>query len=163
MRKRELQVKESKKLLKKKANQQKHVKIRDRIRVIICVIEGMTNGEIAKKLDFSIGWVKNWISQYGKHGFVGLYGKPRPGAPVQLAVDQIASLEKKILAGPGPESILSRYRVSDIRELIKQSFNVTYSPSGTYMLMQRMNLSHIKPRPKHEKNSPKVMGEWKKK
>lgn len=158
-----LKSKDSIKSLKKKSHLKDYVEIRDRIRVIIYALKGQKDREIAEKLDYSIQWVKKWIARYKKGGLAGLSDGEKTGAPTKLTEDQIMILYEKILEGPPSDEILSRYRISDVQKLIKGMFDVEYSISGLHSLMERMNLSHVSPRPKHPKNDLIVMEEWKKK
>lgn len=163
MAKRKLQAKNSIKFLKMKLKSKDYIEIRDRIRVVIYALKGQTDRNIADRLDYSLGWVKKWVARYNQDGFDGLYDQARPGAPTLLTDKQIAILNTDILAGPNPKGILSRYRVSDLRQLVLKKFGVEYSPSGMHALMKRMKLSHVKPRPQHPKNDPLVIAAWKKK
>ena len=160
---RDLQLTDSIKSLKKHLRNENDADVRDRIRVIIFAAKGLTDSEISKRLDYSIHWVKKWIARYKNGGIKGLSDLLRPGAPMSLNEDQIITLYAKILAGPDPEDILSRYRISDIHEFILNEFGVEYSLSGVHALMKRMKLSNVKPRPSHPKNDPEVMEKWKKK
>lgn len=160
---RKLQAHNSITSLKKKLNQKVYVEIRDRIRAVIFALKGETDSTIADRLGYSLGWVKKWISRYNKDGFDGLYDQVRSGAPTFLTDEQVAIFRSEILAGPDPEGILSRYRISDLVKLVQKRFKAQYSNSGMHALMKRIKLSHVKPRPQHPKNNPLVMEEWKKK
>lgn len=160
---RELQIKESIKLLKKKIKNEVNANIRDRLRVILFAAKGFTDVEISNKIGFSIQWVKKWIRRYKSGGLDGLNDLLRAGAPMALSEDQIIILYSEILNGPDPDSVLSRYRISDIQKLISKMFGVNYSISGVYVLLKRMNFSNVKPRPSHPRNDPELMVEWKKK
>lgn len=137
--------------------------IRDRIRVIVFALKGCTNPEIAERLGYSIPWVKKWIRRYKDFGFDGLWDQERSGAPLKLTEDQIIELYQVILAGPDEDDLLSRYRISDIKDFIFQKWGIDYSISGLHSVMKRMKLSHVTPRPQHPKNDPQIMEEWKKK
>lgn len=160
---RKLQAKDSIKSLKKKLNFKEYIEIRDRIRAIIFALKGRTDTDIAERLDYSLGWVKKWILRYSREGFDGLYDQSRSGAPTFLTDKQVAILYEEILAGPDPDGILSRYRISDLIKWVQERFGVKYSHGGMHALLKRMKLSHVKPRPKHPKNDPLVMADWKKK
>jgi transposase len=160
---RDLQLKESIKSLKKKIRSEQDADVRDRMRVIILAVKGLTDGEIGDRLGYSIQWVKKWIGRYKKGGLEGLRDGVRPGQPTLLTDEQVLILYDEVLAGPDPSSPLSRYRISDVQALIKERFGVEFSLSGTHALMQRMLLSHVKPRPSHPKNDPQAMEDWKKK
>ena len=92
MAKRQLQKKDTIKSLKRRMQLKQNVAIRDRIRVLILVFKGMTDADIAKKLDYSLQWVKKWIGRYKRFGFNGLRDQMRSGAPMKLTEDQIMEL-----------------------------------------------------------------------
>lgn len=160
---RNLQVIESIQSLKNRVRAERDANVRDRMRVIILAAKGLTDREIGDRLGFSIQWVRKWISRYKRGGLAGLRDGHRPGQPPLLTDEQILSLYDDILAGPDPSSALARFRIADVRDLIQERFGVEFSLSGTHALMQRMKLSHIKPRPSHPKNDPQAMADWKKK
>lgn len=160
---RNLQTNESIRSLKLKVRSERDANVRDRIRAIVLAVKGLKDAEIGDKLGYSIHWVRKWIGRYKKAGLEGLRDGLRTGQPMLLEDEQIFVLYDEILAGPGPNSALSRYRILDVQALIKQLFGVEASLSGTHLLMKRMKLSHVKPRPSHPKNDPVAMEEWKKK
>jgi transposase len=163
MAKRKLIARDSIKSLKKMWQLKAYLQIRDRIRALILALEGLTDQEIADRMGYSLGWVKKWISRYSKNGFAGLYDQKRSGAPPFLTDIQIEQFYEMIIAGPDPDDILSRYRISDLIELAEKYFGVTYSSSGMHALLKRMELSYVKPRPQHPKNDPAQMKDWEKK
>jgi transposase len=141
----------------------RHCDIRDRIRVVIDALSGVTDARIAERMDHSTTWVKKWISRYKKFGFEGLADQERSGAPIKLNEDQIIELYLRILEGPREDEALCRYRISDIQKLVKDEWRVDYSLSGMHALMKHMKLSHVTPRPQHPKNDPVIMEKWKRK
>lgn len=163
MAKRNLQRKDTIKSLKRRMQLKQNVAIRDRIRALILVFKGMTDADIAKKLDYSIQWVKKWIGRYKRFGFNGLRDQMRPGAPMKLTEDQVMDLYQQVLKGPDEKEILARYRISDLKAIINSRWGVDYTIGGLHALMKRMKLSHVTPRPHHPKNDPLVMEKWKKK
>lgn len=163
MAKRNLKERDSIKSLKKRMNLKINSAIRDRIRVIVYALKGSTDPEIANGIGYSVPWVKKWVRRYKEFGFDGLWDQPRAGAPQKLTEDQIIELYQIILTGPDAEELLSRYRISDLQDLIYKRWGISYSVSGLHSVMKRMKLSHVTPRPQHPKNDPKIMEEWKKK
>ena len=47
-----------------------------------------------------------------------------------------------------------------ISEFIQKKLNKFLRRSSTYYLMKKVGLVKLKPRPRHEKNNPKLMDEW---
>jgi transposase len=163
MAKRKLQRKDTIKSLKHRLQLKQNAEIRDRIRIIILVLKGMTDASIAMKLDYSIQWVKKWIGRYKHFGFDGLRDQVRSGAPMKLTEDQVMELYQQVLKGPDEKEILARYRILDLQKIISSKWGVDYTIGGLHALMKRMKLSHVTPRPHHPKNDPVVMEIWKKK
>src|SRR5580704_16965097 len=163
MAKRKLQKKDTIKSLKRRMQLKQNVAIRDRIRAVILVFKGMTDADIAKKLDYSIQWVKKWLGRYKRFGFNGLRDQVRSGAPMKLTEDQIMELYQQVLKGPDEKEILARYRILDLKAIISSRWGIDYTIGGLDALMKRMKLSHVTPRPHHPKNDPVAMEKWKKK
>jgi transposase len=151
------------KSLKKKQKEPIYADIRDRIRAIIMIAKRQTYGEIADTLGFSIQWVKKLAVNYTREGFAGLMLGPRKGSEGFLSPDQLISFYTIILSGPREDELLSRYRISDLREIVKEKWGIEYSVGGMHALLKRMKLSHVTTRPQNPKNDPEVMELWKKK
>lgn len=151
------------KSLKKKQKDKVYAKIRDPLRAIIMIGKEKTYAEIADALGYSIQWVRKLAVDYTREGLEGLMPKPRPGADCLLKPDQLIELYALILEGPEEEKLLSRYRISDLQEIVKKKWNVDYSHSGLHALLQRMKLRYVTTRPQNPKNDPAVMELWKKK
>lgn len=151
------------KSLKKKQREKNYANIRDRIRIIIMIVKKYKYREIADALGISIQWVKKVAVDYTRYGFEGLLPKARKGSEGFLNSDQLMAFYSIILAGPSPDELLSRYRISDLREIVKKKWDIEYSVGGMHALLKRMKLSHITTRPQNPKNEPKIMVAWKKK
>jgi transposase len=151
------------KFLKKKQREPIYADIRDRIRAIIMIAKQQTYHEIADTLGFSIQWVKKLAVDYTRGGFSALLQKPRKGSEGFLSPDQLIDFYTVVLGGPEEGELLSRYRISDLREIVKEKWGVEYSVGGMHALLKRMKLSHVTTRPQNPKNDPEVMELWKKK
>jgi transposase len=127
------------------------------------IVKKQTYGEIADTLGFSIQWVKKLAGDYTREGFDGLVQKPRLGSEGFLSPDQLIDFYAIVLNGPGEGELLSRYRISDLREIVKKKWGIEYSVGGMHALLKRMKLSHVTTRPQNPKNDPEVMELWKKK
>lgn len=153
---------ESMKFLKRASKLKEFASIRDRIRAIILARKGMISKEIASKLDFTDRWVQKWVARYRKSGFDGLQDEPRSGAPKLLPADQEEAFIDRIFEGPKTEDKISIFHGHHIQKILKEEFGVTYSGSGVYALLERLKLSWITSRPRHEFNDPEKMEAWKK-
>ena len=90
-----------------------------------------------------------WSRRYNEEGLAGLSDRPRPGTPPHLPAEDESAFRCLVLAGPPAESGLSAYRGEDVRQLLHDEFDATYSLSGVYALLHRLGLSNLVPRPQH--------------
>jgi transposase len=66
-----------------------------------------------------------------------------------------------MLAGPTErDGGVCTLRGRDAVRILQQEFGVSYSLEGVYDLLERLNLSCLKPRPRHRKNDPQAMKTW---
>ena len=151
------------KSLKRKLKLKDYGAARDRIRAIIMIIKDYPYREIAYNLGYSIQWVKKLAVDYTNQGFEGLMLKERGGSEGFLNPDQYMELCRIVLDGPGEGELLSRYRISDLIEIVKKKWGTEYSVGGMHGVLKRMKFSHITTRPQNPKNDPAVMEVWKKK
>jgi len=151
------------KSLKKKLKEKYYEDIRDRIQALIMISKKYSYNEIADTLGFSTQWVKKLAVDYTRDGLEGLKPKVRRGSEGFLSPDQVIEFYEIVLTGPEEGDLLSRYRISDLQEIVKKKWGIGYSVSGMHALLQRMKFSHVTTRPQNPKNDPAVMDLWKKK
>lgn len=136
--------------------------ISDRIRAVAHYLARKPASEISIKLDRSVAWVFKWLNRYNEEGFEGLKDRPRSGQPRKLSDEQEADFRIRVLQGPQPQDDgLSRFTAEYLMTILLAEYGVSFSSAGVYLLLHRLGLSHIKPRPKHPQNDPKKMEEWK--
>ena len=152
-------IKSLKKIQKEKALRP----IRDRLRGVTMIAKGRPYREIADSLGFSVQWVKKLAIDYTRDGLDGLAPKPYLGSACYLSVEQLLELQSIILEGPDEKELLSRYRISDLRGIIKKKWGILYSVGGLHGLLKRIELSHVTTRPQNPKSDPVVAALWKKK
>lgn len=68
-----------------------------RARIVLAAASGLTNKEIAAKLDVCAHTAGVWRTRFARDGMDGLYDEPRPGAPRQIGDDKIAATVRKTL------------------------------------------------------------------
>jgi len=135
--------------------------ISDRLKSIAYAIKGGVGTEIADRLDRSQRWVTKWVQRYNQLGVEGLFDAKRSGQPRKLTPQQEETFKQRVLNGPQEkDGCLSRFRASDLIVILKNEFGVDYTDGGVYLLLSRIGLSHIKPRPRHPLNDLKKSQEW---
>jgi transposase len=113
-----------------------------------------------KRLNRSRGWVLKWLDRYRRLGIDGLYDFARSGRPTILEKVVESRFVNRVQNGASEKDGVSVLKAKHIRAFLSVEFGAKYSLSGVYGLLQRMNLSRIKPRPQHEKNDPELMAQW---
>jgi transposase len=68
-----------------------------RARIVIAAASGLTNKEIAAKLDVGAHTVGVWRRRFASERIDGLFDEPRPGAPRQIGDDEITATIRKTL------------------------------------------------------------------
>src|SRR5271165_6512850 len=68
-----------------------------RARIVLAAAGGLTNKEIAAKLEICAHTAGEWRKRFAIGRLDGLYDEPRPGAPRQIGDDEIAETVRKTL------------------------------------------------------------------
>jgi transposase len=133
---------------------------RDRYRAVILAIGGCEAPEIARTLDRSRRFVQRWVYYYRDHGLDGLGPTPQPGRPSKLPPPQYEAFKTRFLAEPTPADGVCTLRAKEAQQILSQEFGVAYTLGGIYDLLHRLGLSCLVPRPRHPKNDPAQMQQW---
>jgi transposase len=149
-------IKELKGLLKKFSSN----KVILRIMMIIMKIKNCSLELISKVIGFNQRTVKYWLNRYSENSIKGIIVEHKTGRK-----SKITDKEKKVLLNEirasNETSNNNKYTTGNlISEFIQRKLNKYLSRSSTYYLMKKVGLVKLKPRPRHEKNNPKLMNEW---
>lgn len=144
------------------ARLKKYGKIASRLRAIAYYASHETIEEIVDKLGYCRQTISEWIYRYNANGIDGLYDQPRTGQPKKLSPKNELIFKQRIKSGPKDFDGVAAFTGKIIISILHKEFNAKYSLSGVYNLLQRLNLSSLLPRPKHEKNNLEAMHEWEK-
>jgi transposase len=139
---------------------EKFSRIHDRIRVALWGLNGLTAKTIADRLDRKIRWAQTWAARFRDEGVNGLFGHPKPGFTQKLPHDCEEIFVARVLAGPLKDDEVSIFHGKEIQQILRNEFHCNYSLAGVYLLLHRLRLSWIVPRPVHEKNDPEAMKVW---
>ncbi len=117
--------------------------------------------EIAGRLGRSPRFVDKWLGRYRRGGLEALKpGKARGNAP-RLAPERHAAFKARLLGGPtAADGGVCALRGRDARRILEQEFGAEMKLSAVYDLMRRLNLSLLRPRPRHPRNDPKQAEAW---
>ena len=73
-----------------------------RAKIVLLSAQGLSNREIAAKVDYSTQSVALWRKRYREQGIGGLHDELRPGRPRSIANEQVAELIRKTLQTKPP-------------------------------------------------------------
>lgn len=137
-------------------------KQRDRYRMALWAIRGQKKKDIAGQLGVSTSVVEEWAYRYRDGGIGSLRPRKQPGRTPKLARERHQEFKERVLAGPREGDGVCTLRGKDAVRILNDEFRVQYTLNGAYELLHRLNLTPLTPRPRHEKNDPKAMEEFKK-
>lgn len=139
---------------------------RDRLRAVLLAIQGIddveqTRDQIAATLSRSRQFVDEWVKRYRQQGLDGLEPRKAKGNAPSLTAEQQVAFKARLLAGPtDADAGVCTLRGKDAQRILSVEFGVHLKLSAVYNWMHRLNLSCLKPRPRHRKNDPAAMEQW---
>ena len=148
--------------LEVKIAEETKAKQRDRFRMVLLAIRGEKKKDIAKLLGVSKSVVEQWAYRYRDAGIEALVPIKQTGRKSRLPPERHAEFKARITGAPRKEDLVCTLRGKDAVRILNDEFGVAYTLNGAYGLLHRLNLSYLTPRPRHEKNDPKAMEEFKK-
>ena len=104
--------------------------------------------------------VRRWVRAFIDFDYEGLIEKEGRGRSPRLAKSDEEKF-KDLLDKLHDERNGGRVTVSDIQDLLATEFDCNYSRSGTYTLLDRLNIVWISGRSKHPKHSQEVIDDFK--
>jgi transposase len=143
-------------------NREVHGKQRDRYRMALLALKGWQAQQIAEALSSNRRTVQAWAYRYRDQGLDGLRARPLPGRAPKLPREREAEFKARLEAGPRDEDGVCTLRGKDAVRILDREYGVSYTLDGVYDLLERLEYSCLKPRPRHEKNDPVAMAKFKK-
>jgi transposase len=137
-------------------------KQRDRYRMALLAIRGEKKKDIARLLGVPLSVVEEWAYRYRDHGIEALRPKKQPGRTPKLPRERHQEFKERMTAGPREGDVVCTLRGKDAVRILNEEYKVEYTLNGAYELLHRLDLTPLTPRPRHEKNDPKAMEEFKK-
>jgi len=135
-------------------------KQRDRYRAVLLALEGQNTKAIMTTIDRSRRFVQRWVYVYRDGGIDAICPKRQTGRPRKLTASEEMQLRERVLAGPSEQDSVCSLKGPDIRRIINSEFAVQYSLPTVYVVLHRLGLSCLQPRPRHKKNDPQNMRQW---
>lgn len=146
--------------LRQRSRQQRDAKQRDRYRAILLALDDHDAPAIAQILGRSRRFVQRWVYTYRDHGLEAIFPKRQTGRPPKLAATNEDPFKARFLADPAEADGVCTLRAKDAQRILQEEFGVEYTLAGVYDLLHRLGLSCLTPRPRHRKNDPEQMQQW---
>jgi len=146
--------------LNQRVRTEPNAKARDRARCVLLAIDGLTAPQVAERVGRSRRFVQRWCYAYRDHGLDGLAVKSRSGRPPRLTPDEQRVFKQRVLDGPTEADGVCTLRGRDFQRILEAEFGKPMSLSGVYDLLHRLNLSVLKPRPRHRQADPEAQQRW---
>ena len=127
------------------------------------ILEGASRAEAGRGVGNDIQTVRDWVIRFNAEGPDGLKDRTSPGRPPKLTPAQQEEL--KDIAGKGPDPKTDgvvRWRCKDLKRLIKERFGVDLDERNVGRLLRRLGFSYVSGRPRHPKQDPQLIEEYKK-
>jgi len=146
---------------KRRINVERDALQRDKYRAVTLALQGQGARAIAKVLGRSRRAVQEWVYAYRDGGVDELLPGKSTGQPTKLRRDQEARFRTRLEAGPTEADGVCTLRGKDVVRILETEFQASYTLDGAYALLHRLGFSCLTPRPRHEKNDPAAVQNFK--
>ena len=137
------------------AKKEKNGRARIRLIALSHLQRGISHRKTAKMLQVSHLSIQIWVNKFRKSGLEGLKDKMSNAGRHQMLPKDKEKEFKELVLKAQKNLTGGRLIGDDIIELIKKKYGITYSSSGVYYLMERINLVWISSRSQHPKSNKK--------
>src|SRR5215472_7796025 len=128
---------EQRKAIERRRKETLDRRVFQRLTAVLAVAADKTREEVAELLGVSLSQLGEWLRVFRNEGLDALCEVHNKGDPGKLTPQQVEQLKAEVSTG--------RFRNSDqIRDWIKATFAVSYSPSGGKDLLKRIGVSYHK-------------------
>jgi transposase len=139
--------------LKKAHKESKEKRIADRIKTILLLNKGYSYVEISTILMYDDSTLRSYYELYVSHGIEGLIRFNYKGGTSYLNSDQLQELDEHL-------QLHTYHRAIEIREYIKQFYDIEYSTDAIRALLIRMRFVYKKPKHVPSKSDEEKQTKW---
>ena len=147
--------------LKRRISVERNALQRDKYRAVTLALEGRRAAAIAKALGRSRRAVQDWVYAYRDGRIDDLLPGKKTGQPTKLPREMEPRFRARLEAGPTEADGVCTLRGKDVVRILQTEFQVSYTLDGAYDLLHRLGYSCLTPRPRHEKNDPAAIRDFK--
>jgi transposase len=126
--------------------------------------DGLTQTDIADRLQVSRSTVVRWVAQYRRHGREALRKAGRAGRKPKLTATQRKRLEQRL--GQGPERLgyeTPLWTCPRVADLIEREFGVRYHSGHVWKVLVNLGWSPQRPAGKARERNEELIQTWRKK
>jgi transposase len=131
--------------------------------VKMIVQQGLGVNEVARRLGVTHGIVSRWYSAYrdGGNSYDALKSQKHTGRPSRLNKRQLASIPEILVKGAEYYGFSTDLWTAErLANVIKEKYDIHYSPSQVARILGSMNFSYQKPEGKAREYDEKKVREW---
>jgi transposase len=116
--------------------------LRDRVRMILLAAQGRSRGEIAAQLGYATDTVRQWTDRFNAEGLLGLFDRPRRGAPRLLTVEAVLEVVQAATTCPAGLGLpFASWTLSKLRRYLREQPPILLSREGLRQVLARHGLS----------------------
>jgi transposase len=116
--------------------------LRDRARLILLAAQGLPRWEIAARLGYTPDTVRKWADRFNAEGLLGLFDRPRSGAPRLLTVEAVLDVVQAATTCPADLGLpFASWTLTKLRRYLRQQHQIALSREGLRQVLARHGLS----------------------
>ena len=128
--------------LKAAYGRKKDLKVKERMKMVLGVLEGLSTYEVAERLRCPQPNVVYWKRRFAEEGLEGLKDRPRSGRPPKVTRWKLKRIRKLV-------EKKQYWTATEVMELVYEKTGVQYSLMHVTRLLHSWGLSKQRPRKKH--------------
>jgi len=134
-----------------------------RLLSLAAVVDGVSREEAAEIGAMDRQTLCDWVHRFNANGPAGLINGKAPGPRPKLSPEQKQELKRIVETPPDPiKDGVVRWRCVDLRHIIKESFDVDLDEVSIGRALRELGFAHVSARPRHPKQNPQVIEDFKK-
>ena len=149
-------------VIRASAKNEKCAKVCRRLLAIAALHDGCSRNEAERIACLTPNVFRIWVKRFNEFGIEGIRDHKPTGRPVKLNACVRTVLKEKVVNGPSTTEGLSRYRIVDLQEFLKNEHNITMTKSGIWYTLKNLDLSWKTGRQRHPKSDEVVQDTFKK-
>ncbi len=144
------------------ARSEGRARVSRRLLAVRAAVLGRTAVEAGAAALMSERSARGWVARYNEGGAESLADRPGRGRKAPLTPEQESRLAGRIGAGPTDADGVCTLRGEDVRRVLATEFGVARKLAAVYVILRKMNLAPLRPRPAHPRADPAARESFKK-